>query len=143
MLARLVGSEGKVYACEIQRELVERIGVLVRSKGLFVVDPLWSDFETHGGSKIPDGVVDVAIMVNTLFQLEDKATAIQEVARTVRSGGKFFLIDWSESFSGMGPHPDQVITQHNAQAIIENAGFVFERSFDAGDHHYGLAFRKI
>ncbi len=143
VLARLVGREGKVYACEVQRELVEKIGALVRSKGLFMVDPLWCDFETRGGSKIADAVVDVAIMVNTLFQLDDKRTAIAEVERTLRSGGKFFLIDWSESFGGLGPHPDQVVPQHDAQALIETAGFVFERSFDAGDHHYGLGFRKI
>lgn len=143
VLAHLVGSEGRVYACEIQRELVEKIGALVRSKGLFSVDPLWCDFETKGGAKIGDGVVDIAIMVNTLFQLEDKQTAISEVHRTIRSGGKFFLIDWSESFGGLGPQPSDVITAVAAQALVESSGFVFERMFDAGDHHYGLAFRKI
>ena len=142
-LAQHVGSEGKIFACEIQRELVEKIGALVRSKGLFMVEPLWCDFETPGGSKLADKSVDCAIMVNTLFQIDDQKTAIHEEERTVRPGGKFFLIDWSESFGGLGPHPDQVITQHQAQALIESSGFVFERTFDAGDHHYGLAFRKI
>lgn len=143
ILARLVGSSGRVYACEIQKELVEKIGMLARSKGLHMVDPLWCDIEVKGGAKIPDGAVDIAIMVNTFFQLEEKYTALSEVSRILRSGAKFFMIDWSESFGGIGPAPDQVITAKDAQALAETSGFVFERSFDAGDHHYGLAFRKI
>lgn len=143
VLARMAGATGRVYACEIQRDLVEKIGVLIRTKGLSSVDPLWCDMEKEHGVKIADGVLDVAIMVNTLFQLQDKETAIKEVSRTLRSGGKFFLIDWSESFGGLGPHPADVVTKNEAQGLAEQLGFVYERTFDAGDHHYGLAFRKI
>lgn len=143
VFARLVGANGKVYACEVQKELVEKIGVLARSRGLHVVNPLWCDFETKGGVKIGDASVDVSVMINTFFQLEEKYVALSEVARTLRSGGKFFLIDWTDSFGGLGPSPDQVIPVQTAQAMAESSGFVFERSFDAGDHHYGLAFRKI
>lgn len=142
-LANLVGPQGRVYACEIQKNLVEKIGDLARSKGLSQVQPLWADLEDHGGTKIPDGVLDAAIMVNTFFQFDDRDTALQEVLRTLRSGGKFFLIDWSESFGGLGPQPEQVVTAEAAEAAAETVGFIFEHPFDAGDHHYGLAFRKV
>ena len=142
ILSSLVGQTGRVYACEIQKELVEKIGTLARSKGLFNVDPLWCDIEMLGGVKLSDGIADALIMVNTLFQFEDKQTALRESLRLVRSGGKFFLIDWSESFGGLGPQPGEVISAQQAQALCEQLGFVYERSYDAGDHHYGLAFRK-
>ncbi len=143
ILAQLVGSSGRVYACDIQKELVEKIGTLVRTKGLFMVDPLWCDLEVIGGSKIADWALDAALMINTLFQIEDKKTAVQEVCRTLRKGGKFFVVDWTDSFSGLGPRKDQVFTLSDAQALLEENGFVFERTFDAGDHHYGAGFRKI
>jgi len=65
------------------------------------------------------------------------------MGRTVRSGGRFFVIDWTESFAGMGPQPGQVISAADVTALFEANGFVFEREFPAGDHHYGLAFRKV
>jgi len=142
-LAKKVGSNGRVYACDIQKELVEKIGTLIRQKGLFAVDPIWCDLEAAHGIKIADDTLDIGLLINTLFQLEDKHTALTEIARTIRSGGKFFVIDWSDSFNGLGPHTDQVLTAQDAQALCEEGGFVYERSFDAGDHHYGLAFRKI
>lgn len=142
VLARLVGGSGRVYACEIQKELVEKIGVLARTKGLSMVDPLWCDIEAKGGVKIPDNTLDVAIMVNTLFQFEDKQAALGEVFRTLRAGGKFFLVDWTESFGGLGPQAGDVVSEGQAKALCESLGFIYERSYDAGDHHYGLAFRK-
>ncbi len=142
ILSKLVGQEGRVYACEIQKDLVEKIGNLVRTNGLSNVDPLWSDVEESEGSKIAIGTLDTAILVNTFFQFEDKETAINEIARTLKTGGKLIVIDWTESFAGLGPQPGHVVTESESRAIIEAAGFVFERDFDSGDHHYGLAFRK-
>lgn len=142
-LARLVGGEGVVYACEIQKELVEKMGNIARSKGLAQVNPLWGDLEELGDTKVPEGVLDVAMLVNTFFQIEDKQTALREIMRTLRQGGKFFLVDWSESFAGLGPQTDAVVTEQMAKDLCEQEGMVFERSFDAGDHHYGLAFRKV
>ncbi len=141
-LSKLVGDEGSVYACEIQKQLVEKIGDLVRLKNLSNVDPLWSDVEEIEGTKIPTGILDAGILVNSLFQFEQKEIALQEIFRTLRNGGKLFVIDWANSFSGMGPQADQVVDKDEAMALCETAGLVLEREFDAGDHHYGLAFRK-
>ncbi len=142
VLAELVGPTGTVYACEIQKNLVEKIGDLARTHGWSTVQPLWTDLEELEGTHIPTGSVDVALMVNTFFQLEDFETALAEVNRILRPGGKFFVIDWSESFAGLGPESTAVVTVEMAEARLVTAGFVLDRSFDAGDHHYGLAFRK-
>ena len=143
LLSEKVGSTGCVYACDIQKELVEKIGTFARTQGLSNVHPLWCDIEVSLGLKIADGVVDVGLLINTLFQLEDKKTALLEIARTIRKGGKLCVVDWSDSFGGLGPQELQVVTQSDAQAHIEECGFVFEQTFDAGDHHYGISFRKI
>lgn len=141
-LAQIVGPSGRVYACEIQKSLLDTIAALAQKSGLNNVEVLWSDVEAPHGTKIDDGVLDAGLVSNTLFQFGDKVAAITEIMRTLRSGGKFFVIDWSESFGGLGPQPGDVITESDARALLETGGFVFERKFDAGDHHYGLAFRK-
>jgi ubiquinone/menaquinone biosynthesis C-methylase UbiE len=141
-LATRVGV-GKVYACEIQKALVEKISDQVRASGLHNVFPLWCDLEEPDGLKIKSDAVDVGILVNTLFQLEDKTTAIKEMARTIHTGGRLMIIDWTDSFKGLGPAPDQVMVATDATALCESLGFVLEKDFPAGGHHYGLAFRKL
>lgn len=142
-LARAVGPDGQVFACEIQKGLVERIGTLVRQQGFSNVYPLWCDLEEEQGIKLDTGVLDAAILVNTLFQIEDKETALTEMLRPIRSGGKFFVIDWTESFAGMGPRPEQVISAEAVTTLLETRQCRFERNFPAGEHHYGLAFRVV
>lgn len=141
ILSELVGKEGVVHACEIQKNLIEAVGDLARRKNLENVDIHWCDLEEPNGSKLGAGSLDAAILVNTLFQLEDKDTALEEIRRTLRRGGKFFVIDWSESFGGLGPQQSEVVTKEDAKMIVEKHGLTLEREFDAGDHHYGLAFR--
>ncbi len=140
-LAAAVGPEGKVYACEIQKQLVDTLGEIARDKGLANVDPLWCDLEAEQGTKLADNTLDVGLLVNTLFQLEEKNTALEELKRVLRPGAKLFVVDWSESFQGLGPTAEHVVTEADARALFETAGFTFERTIESGAHHYGLAFR--
>lgn len=142
-LSEATGATGRVYACEIQKGLVEKLSASAHAAGLSNIHPLWCDLEEMNGIKIWSDEVDVAVLINTLFMIEDKETAIAEMGRTVRKGGKFFVVDWSESFGGMGPTPEMVIAAEEVKVLFESRGFIYERDYDAGAHHYGLAFRKV
>jgi ubiquinone/menaquinone biosynthesis C-methylase UbiE len=140
-LADAVGREGSVYLIEIQKEIVTFLTEQVRTGGFDQVHPVWCDLETMGGVPIPDSALDAVIVCNTFFQIEDKQTMISEVSRTLRSGGKLFVIDWTETVSGLGPALGQLVPAETVTALFEQAGFLLERDFPAGEHHYGLAFR--
>jgi len=142
-LAAAVGSDGEVILCEIQKPLVELLSEQVRLKNYSNIKPAWCDLEEVNGIPIQTHTLDVGIMVNTLFQIEDRDTALKEILRTVRPGGKFFVIDWTESIPGLGPTPDHLVPQADCVALFEGAGCVLEREFPAGDHHYGVAFRTV
>jgi len=142
-LSSAVSDSGKVYACEIQKQLVEKLGDTARVHGLSNVYPLWCDLEEANGIKLQDDILDTGLLINTFFMIEDKEVAVKEMARTVRPGGKFLVIDWTESFAGLGPQPGHVVTAADTTDLFENNSFVLEREFPAGDHHYGLAFRKV
>jgi ubiquinone/menaquinone biosynthesis C-methylase UbiE len=142
-LSLAVGETGRVFACDIQKGLVETLGEQARLQNLSNIHPLWCDLEEANGIKIGTGELDAAIVVNTLFMIDDKETAITEMSRTMRKGGKFFVVDWTESFAGIGPQPGHVVTAEAAKSLFESSGFVFEREYPAGEHHYGIAFRKL
>lgn len=141
-LADAVGLSGTVYACEIQKNLVDALGTKVAEQRLSNVRPVWCDIEAPGGTKFNDAALDAALLSNVLFQFENKDAALTEVARVLRRGGKLFLIDWTDSFGGLGPRPEDVIRDADARTFLERAGFSCEGTFPAGDHHYGLLCHK-
>ncbi len=141
-LADAVGKSGRVYMCEIQKNLVDALGTLAHEKKLTNIHPVWCDIEASGGTKLNDGILDVALLSNVLFQFSDKEKALREVARVLRKGGKLLVIDWTDSFGGLGPRKEDVVTESSARSLLVSTGFACEHTFPAGDHHYGLMCHK-
>ncbi len=139
-VARQVGDSGDVYAIEIQKDLLTKLHREAERERLLNVHPILGDLEKAGGSKLADQFVDRVLIINTLFQLEEKKIALSEAKRILKSDGRLVLIDWQDSFGQIGPHPDQVVTKEKALSLTESAGFKLEKEFEAGSHHYGMLF---
>lgn len=141
-MAKAVGANGRVFALEIQKTLAESIKHEARKKRLNNIEILWGDLESEKGIKIGANSLDVALLSNTLFQIQNKEEALRFIASTLKVSGKLILLEWADSFGGVGPEAGAIIPEMKARALAESVGFVLERSFPAGAHHYGLAFRK-
>ncbi len=142
-IAKRLEGAGHVYAIDVQKDLLARIRTEAHKHGFKNVETVWGDLEYVGGSKLADRFADVVLISNLLFQLELKAPPIAEAQRILKRGGRLILIDWSESFGGMGPIKKHVVKREQAQALAEAEGFRLKREFAAGAHHYGLIFEKI
>lgn len=140
--ARRVAPMGKVYAVDVQRSLLERLKTEAQRNHLRNIDIIAGDLEKLGGTKLRENSCDVVIVSNVLFMLEDKKTFLAEVRRILKQKGRLLLVDWSASFSSMGPHPDQVLYKDNALKILKDAGLSYDREISAGAHHYGIIARK-
>lgn len=141
-MAKAVGANGRVYALEIQKTLAESIKHEARKRRLNNIEILWGDLESQKGIKLGANSLDLALLSNTLFQLQDKEKVLGFIASTLKVGGKLIIIEWADSFGGVGPERSAIIPEMKARSLAEGVGFVLERSFPAGAHHYGLAFRK-
>lgn len=141
-LLEAVSDEGSVYGIDIQRNLVGRLESDARLSEVPNITFLQGDLECLYGSKLADGMLDFTIASNILFQVKKKTSFIEEIKRTLRPGGKLLLVDWVESFSHIGPHPDQVIAFCDAQVLCRNAGFRYIQCVWQGPYHYGIVYEK-
>jgi len=99
--------------------------------------------EKADGTKLRDMSIDLVLVCNVLFQVEDKSVVVAEVKRILKPQGKVLVVDWSDSFAGLGPHPDVVVAQETVMDLFEHAGFHLDREVSAGEHHYGLLYKKL
>lgn len=136
----IVGADGRVYAVDIQEDILKRIKDHAASIGVHNIETIWGNIEKRGGTGIRDASLDAVIFSNTLFQVDDRDTAVQEIRRIIKPQGKLLVIDWAGSYGGMGPLPHRVVSEHAAEALFIDAGFHKEKSFRAGPHHYALVF---
>ena len=141
-LARQV-PEGRVYAIDVQADLLRRLKNEAARAGLKNVELIHGDISRPHGAKLADASCDLVLLSNVLFQQEQPAAALREAWRVVRPGGMAALIEWSDSFRGMGPAKKHVITRERALQLAGENGFEALREFDAGAHHYGFILKPL
>ncbi|MFA6254075.1 MAG: class I SAM-dependent methyltransferase [Candidatus Paceibacterota bacterium] len=141
--ARLVAPAGKVYAVEIQKDLLETIKKAAEAEHLGGnVNLIWGDVEQPGGVGLGDNLADVIIISNLLFQAKSMYTLVLEAKRILKPNGKIMVIDWTGSFGGLGPQPKDIVSAEEVKKTFGSAGLVFTSEFSAGENHYGLIFMK-
>jgi ubiquinone/menaquinone biosynthesis C-methylase UbiE len=140
--SKAVGEKGRVYAIDIQKELIQKIKNQANVEHLSNIEIIWGDVEKLGGSKMRDDSVDAVIVANILFQLSDKKNICLEAKRILKKGGRVLVVDWIDSFGNLGPRQEDIISASGAKEIFLKNDFVFDREFGAGEHHYGLIFKK-
>lgn len=141
-LAERIGEEGAVYAFDIQRDLVGRIAREAQERGLSQIKPRAADLEAPQGSGLSEASVDAVILSNILFQSDRPEAILTEARRVLRPGGEVLIVDWLDSFGGLGPPPERVILPERAKAMLESLGFSVEREWVPADHHWALIARK-
>lgn len=140
-IAEELKHSGHVYAIDVQRDLLKRVLAEAHRRGFKNVEVVWSDLEREGSSKLADEKLDLVLISNLLFQVENKAAVLREARRILSPRGRLAIIDWRESYGSMGPEKRDVVTKEKAETLARDAGFELQREFPAGAHHYGLIFR--
>lgn len=139
--ARLVGPKGHVYGVDVLKSVLQANQSRARLSGHDNIEMVWGNFEKPKGSRLPDGSMDMVILVNVLHVI-DKAGGLAESRRVLGTDGRLLVVEWKAAGAALGPAPEHRLRQEDATAAAVAAGFILEKEFEAGKYHYGLVFRK-
>ena len=138
--ARVVGETGRVYAVDIQEEVLLALKSAAAERGIRNIETVWGDFEKPGGTRLKDHSMDAAVLSNTLFQVDHRDGAVAEIKRILKTGGRLLIVDWAGCYDGLGPPADRVVSEYAAADLFISAGFHKVKDFRAGPHHYSIVF---
>jgi len=146
-VGKLAGKDGKIFAVDVLTEALEAVRSRAQLEHITNISTCRGNLETAGDSKIKDQTIDIVLLHNVLFQSQQKPAIIKESFRVLKNSGELVLIDWLPvdqiaGASSFGPQNGQRILAEEAKKIAQGEGFVFERSLDAGQYHFGLIFKK-
>lgn len=135
-VARKVAPNGRVYAVEVQKDLVPRIKKEAESAKVGgIVEPIWGNVEKYGGTRIKDEICDIVLICNVFFMLQDKKEAIKEASRILKKGGFIFLVEWEH-------RPMNAVKREEARSYFVGGHFEEVNFFDLGDFNYVLVLKK-
>lgn len=135
--AARVGREGRVYAVDMQEEMLWGLQDRLREAGVRNVLPVLS---LEDLIPLPEASVDATLLVNALHELRGDG-GLQEVLRILRPGGVLGVVDWKKEAMERGPPLDHRLSLEEALARLEGLGFRVE-VVEVGPYHYGVRAEK-
>lgn len=141
-LVKRVGPSGKVIAVDVQKPLIERLSQICKERMITNVSIVWDDMDDANGIALADASVDRIVVANILFQLDDIQKFALEVKRILKPNGSVLIVEWSDSFGGLGPAPQQIVRPERTQELFERVGLFIKKQIQAGDHHYGFVLQS-
>ena len=126
-LARRVGPNGRVYAEDIQPEMIGAIQRRVQREGLRNVTTVMG---TAVEPRIPEGAVDAVLIVDTYHEMEQPVILLRNLARTLRPNGVIGIINFKKDGGGPGPAMDERVEPAKVIADAKAAGLELKRRDD-------------
>jgi ubiquinone/menaquinone biosynthesis C-methylase UbiE len=108
---RTLRGSGKVYAIDLNKELLQKVVNEAQHINLPNVEAVWADVEVPHSTNLHDMSIDSVIFSNLLFQLDDRKSALQEARRILKPKGMMLVVDWTDSFGGMASLHPLVVAQ--------------------------------
>ncbi len=119
-LARRVGPNGRVYAEDIQPQMIEAIARRVQREGLRNVRTVLG---TPTDPKIPDGSLDAVLIVDAYHEMEQPVPLLRNIAKSLKPAGTIGIVNYKKDGGGPGPaidervDPEQVIRDARAAGL--------------------------
>jgi SAM-dependent methyltransferase len=130
----------KVYALDVQREMLDILQNKIKKQNITNIETILSE---ESSIPLPDGSVDILLMVNVFHELEDRSAILKEGKRILPSNGKLVIIDWKKMEMDFGPPVEVRLAEEEIISICEDSGFEFQEQSDAGPYNYLLVFKTM
>lgn len=133
--------QGKIYAFDIEPEMIEVIKKKAKDLDLDNVKAVLRDFITEG-TGLTDLSVNYVMLFNILHDVKP-TNLLQEAFRILRIGGKVGIIHWNfDASTPRGPPMDMRPKPEQCEKWAESVGFIFEKLVDLKPYHYGIVLKK-
>lgn len=124
LLAKAVGAEGRVYATDIQPQMLAILKRKLEAQSLRNVELiLGAEAET----KLPDASVDFALMVDVYHELAQPQAFLQSVKRALKPGGRLVLIEFRKEDPNVPIREEHKMSVREARQELEAEGYRFDR----------------
>lgn len=114
-LARRVGTNGIVYAEDIQRQMLEATGRRVAREGLRNVRTVLG---TSEDPRLPAGALDGVLILDTYHELENPDALLRNIAKSLKPQGRVGVVDFKKDGLGPGPALEERV---DAELIVRDA----------------------
>jgi ubiquinone/menaquinone biosynthesis C-methylase UbiE len=133
--ARRIGPLGRVFAVDLQREMLQLLDAKLETSaergGIELVEGTASE------TGLPDSSCDLVFLANIWHELDDRESVLAEAARILRTGGRIAILDWRLDVNGPpGPPAEHRVSHAEVESLMTRCRWTVEHSSSFGSYSY-------
>jgi ubiquinone/menaquinone biosynthesis C-methylase UbiE len=126
-LARLVGSQGRVLAVDVQSEMLELLKKRAHAAGVENIQCIRG--QPHD-PKLPEGEVDLILLVDVYHEFSHPELMLQAMRRALAPGGRIALVEYRAEDPDVPIKPLHKMSKQQILKEFPPNGFRLVREFD-------------
>lgn len=138
-IARLVSPGGKVYANDLQREMLETIRQKAQAQSISNIEEVKG---TASDCELPPNALDLVILVDVYHEFSQPQKMLASIRRSLKADGRLALLEFRGEDETVPIRPEHKMTLKQVRTEITPEGFRFEKSVETLPWQHIVLFRK-
>jgi ubiquinone/menaquinone biosynthesis C-methylase UbiE len=139
-LARRVGPSGRVFATDLQPEMLALLGEKTRALRLENISPVLT---ADADARLPEGSLDLVLMVDVYHELAQPQRTLAQVKRALRPGGRLALVEYRAEDPEVAIKPEHKMTLEQISKELSANGWALVLRDESLPEQRILAFAPI
>ncbi len=138
-LAEMVGEKGKVYAVDVQPEMIEMLKQNIESKGLKNIVPINS---LYHDPKLPPNTCDMILLVDVYHEFSHPVQMLAGMRAALKPDGQLVLVEFRAEDENVPIKPEHKMTKAQINKEMNANGFKLVREYDGLPWQHLMFFGK-
>jgi ubiquinone/menaquinone biosynthesis C-methylase UbiE len=138
-LAGMVGETGKVYAVDVQPEMIEMLQANIEKKGLKNIVPINS---LYHDPKLPPNTCDMIVMVDVYHEFSHPVQMLAGMRAALKPDGQLVLAKYRAEDESVPIKPEHKMSKAQINKEMNANGFKLVREFDGLPWQHLMFFGK-
>lgn len=138
-MAERVGPTGKVYANDIQPEMLDLLRKNIAARHLTNVETVLG---TEDDPKLPTGQMDLILLVDVYHEFSQPQKMLRKMRESLKPDGRLVLLEYRKEDPNVPIRPEHKMSVEEVRAEVQPEGFRFEKNLGTLPRQHILIFRK-
>ncbi|MBW4662434.1 MAG: class I SAM-dependent methyltransferase [Drouetiella hepatica Uher 2000/2452] len=131
--------QGKVFAVDVQPEMIEILNSLSREKGITNVEPILGRVDHPN---LPDNSIDLAIIVDAYHEFEYPREMMQGIVKALKPDGRVVLLEYRGENPLIPIKGLHKMTQRQVKKEMQAVGLIWQQTQDSLPQQHLMTFGK-
>ena len=139
-MARRVGPTGKVYANDLQPEMLQKLRAKSQREKISNVETVLG---TERDPKLPANTMDLVLLVDVYHEFSEPQAMLAKIRESLKPDGRLVLLEYRKEDPSVPIRPEHKMSVAEVKTEVEAEGYKLDQVIEKLPRQHIIIFRKV